>query len=279
MKSNIMSEKPISDVECDLQELEEYIEVGRNYLYGLLVIYEIIKENGFKNDKVLSEYRRYILPYKDKFIQICRELNLKLECELGERIPTENLNWTRFIHVKAFRIKYISTVRKIVDGLENLLTKKRKELERLKGQEVRSPLKHTDKKTKEDNIEEIQLSTPIKSNTGQEEISIEEILFYNKKTARFRYRDDESRVLSKTPQHQIRIMAEKLMKWWGNKKACPLREFTKNPLKKIPKRLTNNLVHIRKTLRTDLNINLPRFANDEYLPPDKIKGFKIIEDI
>lgn len=152
-----MSEKPLSDVEYEHEELKEYLDISQSYLEGLQIINKNIKYYYTFCDKHSPVYCNYILPNMDRFIEIYRELNLEIERELGERIPIETLEWSTFVIGGDNRIIHITNVYKIVDALKSLLTKKRKELERLKRQELRKTLsfsKQKDEKIKEDNIVE-----------------------------------------------------------------------------------------------------------------------------
>ena len=117
---------------------------------------------------------------------------------------------------------------------------------------------------------------PLDVTKQQQDIkSLENTLSYNKTTGKFRYGDDESMPISPTPRHKVRDMAEKLMKWWKKGKPCPRDEIVRDPTKKTPRNVYDNRTKISNTLK-DLKVNMKQCANDEYLPPEEPKHFKIV---
>lgn len=110
----------------------------------------------------------------------------------------------------------------------------------------------------------------------QEVESIETTLSYNKTTGKFRFGSDESVPISPTPRHKVRGMAEKLMQCWAKGKPCPQSKIVRDPTKKTPRSVYDNTTTIRNSLKSYLKVNMPQSSNDEYLPPEEPKHFKIV---
>ncbi|MCP4254142.1 MAG: hypothetical protein GY775_12180 [Candidatus Scalindua sp.] len=106
--------------------------------------------------------------------------------------------------------------------------------------------------------------------------SIEETLFYNKTTGKFRFGDKESLPISPTSRHKVREMAEKLMNCWMAGKPCPQSEIVRDVKKKIPRSVYDNTTTIRNSLKSHLKVSMPQCSNDEYPLPSEPKYFNIV---
>ncbi len=112
--------------------------------------------------------------------------------------------------------------------------------------------------------------------TGLQEVkSIETTLSYNKTTGKFRFGNDESIAISKTPRHKARNIAEKLMKCWRKGQPCPLSEFGIDPTKKTPTKIYTDIKDIRKFLK-HIRVSMPQCAGGAYHPPSEPEHFNIV---
>ncbi len=111
--------------------------------------------------------------------------------------------------------------------------------------------------------------------TGLQEVkSIETTLSYNKTTGKFRFGKIESVAVSKTSRTRVSNTAEKLMKWWGKGKSCPQSEIVKDPARKTPQGVHDDISKIRKALEP-LGVNMLQCTSDGYPPPNEPKNFNI----
>ncbi len=112
--------------------------------------------------------------------------------------------------------------------------------------------------------------------TGLQEVkSIETTLSYNKTTGKFRFGKIESVAVSKTSRTRVSNTAEKLMKWWAKGKPCPQSEIVKDPARKTPQGVHDDISKIRKALEP-LGVNMLQCISDGYPPPEEPKHFNII---
>ncbi len=106
--------------------------------------------------------------------------------------------------------------------------------------------------------------------------SIESTLIYTKKSGKFRFKNSVSIAVSATSRAKVRNMVEKLMKWWGKGKPCPLSEIVKDPRRKTPQSIYDNISTIRNVLK-DLKVNLPQCTDEKYPPPSEPELFDIVD--
>ncbi len=109
----------------------------------------------------------------------------------------------------------------------------------------------------------------------QETKSIEKTLSYDKTTGKFRFRGTDSKAVSKTSRARKRKIAEQLMECWQKGKPCLLNKIVKDPTKKTPQGVHDDISDIRNILK-EIYVNMPQCAEDAYSPPSEAKHFYII---
>jgi len=109
----------------------------------------------------------------------------------------------------------------------------------------------------------------------QEIKSIEETLSYDKTTGKFRFRGKESKAISKTARTRIRKIAEQLMECWQEGTPCLRSKIVKDPNKKTPQGVYDDISDIRNVLK-EIYVSMPQCAEDAYSFPGEAKHFDII---
>ncbi len=115
---------------------------------------------------------------------------------------------------------------------------------------------------------------PTPPSISQKPKSVETTLSYDKTTGKFRFGKIESVAISKTSRTRVSNTAEKLMKWWAKGKPCPQSEIVKNPARKTPQGVHDDISKIRKALEP-LGANMLQCTSDGYPPPQEPKNFNI----
>lgn len=105
--------------------------------------------------------------------------------------------------------------------------------------------------------------------------SVETTLSYDKTTGRFSFGGIDSIAISKTSKARVRSIAEKLMKWWKEGKPCPQSEIVKDPYKRTPQGIHDDISTIREAIKR-IEVNMPQCTSDGYPPPVEPKNFSIV---
>ena len=108
--------------------------------------------------------------------------------------------------------------------------------------------------------------------------STADILSYDKVTGKFKFGRVESIAISKTARANIRMIAEQLMECWQKGESCPQHKIVKDPNKKTPQGIYDNITDIRAVLN-DMHVNMPQCSDEAYSPPSEPKHFGIIKKL
>ncbi len=245
---------------------------------GTKADYEIYREIDMVEDNLLIDIYKRLKEYRGKNIsvdRICKRFRswlyntLERRCKILSLIDISSNNnefWLGYTtelmqHISLYKPDLIMATLKKGENVESLPQSFLNMFEIIS----------LDKKDKQQEGEDRQ-----KKAEGQEIMSVETTLSYNKITGKFRFGSLEAIAISKTQNTRIRRIAEKLMKWWKKGKPCPLSEIVTDPTMKTPQGVHDDISTIRNILFEYLKVDMPLCAEEAYHPPSKPEHFNIV---